>query len=955
MLKYIATALATSFLLAPLHVVYGTTTGSKAITRIEGLAEAATIVRDDTGIPHVFARNERDVIFLQGWLHARDRLFQMDVDRRTAEGTVAELLGPAAIQGDIELRTFGIRRAAERTWPLLSSESQTALKAYAAGVNAYAAHHPLPAEYAALEISAVRPWTEFDSLGVLSLMIFGQSFDLTDINRTDVLMRYRAAGTAQGFDGNALFFEDTLRVAPFDSAATTQISPLLSATSAPARRSPFTTFGNLTSPDAELVDTKLMNDGVAFIERLHTLPQVRRAVRLDRDPRGSNAFAIAGRWSATGHPILANDPHLLLPTPAVFYEIQLHAPGLEVIGASFPGIPYVILGHNDRIAWGVTTNPVDLTDVYQEQVVIDSASPSGLSTLHRGALEHVLALPQVFRSNIIGDGASDSLAVVPSSASVPSRILIAPRRNNGPLIRMNATAGAALSVQYAAMSGHRTLDAFRALDRAANLNDFERAVQDIDGVSLNFVYADTQGNIAYRAAGEIPIREDLQTGIVTGLPPFFIRNGRGGNEWLPVQSTDGNRALPFETLAPEELPQATNPASGLLITANNDPVGANNDNDALDEMRSNGGILYTGATFDTGIRAGRIRDLLAERLARSPRLGMQDMLEIQADVVMGDGRFFSPHIVTALRNAQRTDAPAALHALAQDTRVQEAVGRLEAWDQSSPTGIAEGYDASDVEGRRGAPSSLEIANSIATTIYSAWSSQMILQTLVSTLGARNLPTFSPQAEAFTALQRLLRDFPEHHGLGASGIDFFPVPGIGNPEDRRDFVILRSLASALDLLSSPAFADAFGGSADQDRYRWGRLHRLVLPHPIGGRFDLPNSAGGFPPPLDGLAGIPLDGGPFTVDLAPHEIVQQDSSDFMIGGGPARRFIARARSFGLGFDAVTSIPGGESAALDSRFHANLLPRWLTNDTIALRKDLLDLLSHAHDVNLFVPVQD
>ncbi|MET0535827.1 MAG: penicillin acylase family protein [Steroidobacter sp.] len=936
MLKHIASGITAALLFAPL--AHGSNT-TQLFTRVAGLTDAATVVRDDTGIPHVFARSERDALFLQGWLHARDRLFQMDVDRRTAEGTVAELLGSTAIPSDVELRIFGARRAAEHSWPLLSSESQAGLRAYAAGVNAYIARNPLPAEYAALEISTVRPWTEIDSLSVLSLVLFGQSFDLTDINRSNALMRYRAVGTAQGFDGNALFFEDVLRIAPFDPAATVSST----------RRPSLMSFGASSAQEVEL-DSSLLNDGMAFIERLQSAPHARRAVRLDRDPRGSNAFVIAGRLSTTGRPILASDPHLLLPTPAVFYEIQLHAPGLEIIGASFPGMPYVVLGHNDRIAWGVTNHPVDLTDVYQEQLVVDATSPSGLSTLHRGAREHVVALPQVFRTNIIGDGVADSLTLVPGSAGVPSQVFIVPRRNSGPLVSINSSTGAALSVQYTAMSGHRTLDAFRALERAADLDDFERALQDVDGAAFNFVYADTKGNIAYRATGEIPVREDLQAGAVAGLPPFFVRNGQGGNEWLPAQGADADRALSFEILASDELPAATNPANGVLITANNDPVGSSDDNDALNETRANGGILYVGATFDTGIRAGRIRDLFAERQARGRRLGTRDMADVQADVVMGDARFFTPHIITALRNAQRADAPAALHALAQDTRVQEAVGRLAAWDQSSPTGIAEGYDASDIDGRRATPSSAEIANSVAATLYSTWSGQMILRTLVATLSARNLPTLSPQAEAFTALQRLLREFPERRGVGASGIDFFAMPGIANAEDRRDLVILRSLASALDLLASPALADAFGGSTNQHDYRWGRLHRLILNHPIGGQFDLPSSAGGFPPPLDDLAGIPVDGGLFTVDLAPSAIVQQDSSDFMFGGGPARRYIARAQPFG--FEAVTSLPGGESGAIDSPFHANLLPLWLTNDTVPLRQELVDLLSHAHDVAVFIP---
>jgi penicillin G amidase len=181
-----------------------------------------------------------------------------------------------------------------------------------------------------------------------------------------------------------------------------------------------------------------------------------------------------------------------------------------------------------------------------------------------------------------------------------------------------------------------------------------------------------------------------------------------------------------------------------------------------------------------------------------------------------------------------------------------------------------------------------------------------------------------------------------------------VPNLVGAEDRRDFVILRSLAAALDLLASPAFADAFGSSTDQNDYRWGRLHRLVLAHPLGGQFDLPSPAGGFPPPLDDLAGIPVDGGLFTVDLAPNDIVQFDSSDFMFDGGPARRFIAAALPFGLGFEAVTSLPGGQSGTMADRFHANLLPGWLTNDTFVVRQDLVDLVGHTFDVMLFVPLR-
>lgn len=914
----------------------------ESLTRIAGLEHPATLVRDSSGIPHITAGSERDMVFLQGWVHARDRLFQMDSDRRQAEGTLAELFGSTLLADDVQLRRFGIHRAAERSWPLLSSEVRSALRAYADGVNDYVAHHSLPAEYARLELATFRPWTELDSLSVLSLALFQQSFDLADIERTNVLQRYRTVGAALGFDGNALFFEDINRVAPFDTAATVPDALQESVATLPL-------LSKRNAPDMQWLDSTALSGAASMLEHLRSLPWARRAMKLDQQPRGSNAFVVAGRHARSGRPLLANDPHLLLTTPAVFYENHLQAPGFDVIGASFPGVPYVVLGHNRRITWGVTTNPLDLTDVYQERVVADAESPSGLSTLYRGTREPVIALPQVFRINAIGDGAVDSLLAVPSGGIVPARILIVPRRNHGAVLSMNPN-GTALSVQYAGASGHRTLQALRSLDMARGLQDFNAALEHIDGSAFNFVYADTAGNIAYRAAAEVPIREDLQAGLPNGLPPFFVRNGQGGNEWLAAATMDAERALPFAILASDELPAAVNPPSGVLITANNDPSGSTFDNDPLNAARSTGGILYFGVSFDTGLRAGRIRDLLAKQLDRR-QLDSQALQRIQSDSAMNDARFFTPHIVQALCNAVRPDAPALLRELALQPRIREAVTRLAAWDHSAPTGIAEGYDASERFGRRN-PSPMEIDNSVAATLYTTWSSQMIQQTLLRTLAARNLPVFSPEAEVFTALQHLLAEFPQQQGIGASGIDFFAVAELAAAEDRRDFVILRSMAAALDLLASPALADAFGGSSQLSDYRWGRVHRLILIHRLGGVFDLPSATGGFPPPLSDLAGIPLDGGSFSVDIAPHALLQRDSSDYMIGGGAARRFVARVRELGLGIEAVTSLPGGASGVLGSVWHANLLPYWLRNEAIPLRYERRDVLRHAAEITLFLP---
>ncbi|HZS56499.1 MAG TPA: penicillin acylase family protein, partial [Bryobacteraceae bacterium] len=190
-----------------------------SVVQLPNLQAAARVIRDVNDIAHVKAGNEHDLFFLQGYVHAQDRLFQMDVSRRQASGTLAELLGPAALAQDVQLRTIGLRRAAERSLPLQSSRMQAILQAYADGVNAYVASHALPPEYAALKLTNFGAWTPLDSLATIKLLAFGQSFQL-DTQPTIALLSYQKAGKILGFDGTKLFFEDVNRAAPFDRAST---------------------------------------------------------------------------------------------------------------------------------------------------------------------------------------------------------------------------------------------------------------------------------------------------------------------------------------------------------------------------------------------------------------------------------------------------------------------------------------------------------------------------------------------------------------------------------------------------------------------------------------------------------------------------------------------------------------------------------------------------------------
>jgi penicillin amidase len=288
--------------------------GRDLITRLDGLSDIGKIVRDDDGIPHVFAQNERDMLFLQGWAHARDRLFQMDIGRRQAEGTLAELLGAGALPSDVQLRTIGIRRSAERSLALLPASLRSALDAYARGVNAYVARHALPTEYGALEVTKFRPWTATDSVSLVKMLAFSTGFELLDLDRSTLLNAYTTAGAVQGFNGTALLLEDMNRFATFDAASTI---PDALATTAPrtpiGHLSPGTLSASATATEAlsaATLDPAVVEMGRRYAEQVKSLPWVVSVMRTGDNDRGSNQFVIAGKLSATGQPILASDPHL---------------------------------------------------------------------------------------------------------------------------------------------------------------------------------------------------------------------------------------------------------------------------------------------------------------------------------------------------------------------------------------------------------------------------------------------------------------------------------------------------------------------------------------------------------------------------------------------------------------------------------------------------------------------
>jgi penicillin amidase len=511
----------------------------------------------------------------------------------------------------------------------------------------------------------------------------------------------------------------------------------------------------------------------------------------------------------------------------------------------------------------------------------------------------------------------------------------------------------ALVLQFTGFHVTRELWAFSAWNRAQNLGEFVEGLQDFDVGSQNFAYADADGNLAYFSSAENPLRKDLEEGTVAGLPPFFIRDGSGPNNWVPDPAHSQGQAIPFAILPFDEMPQTVNPPNGFFVNANNDPAGVSLDNDSLNQVRPSKptAIYYLNPSFAIGMRAGRITRLVRDQIEAGKKISYGDMQEFQANTQQLDAELMTPFLLAAFKNATAPGAPAELAALAADPGVAEAVGRLSQWDFSTPTGILEGYDAHDKKGKR-TPSvpKKEAEASVAATIYNLWRAKAIDATIDATLADLGL-SVGP-SDALKALFNLLSQDP-FTGVGASTVDFFPEPAALSADDRRDATLLAAMRAALDRLASDAFAPAFGNSTDQDDYRWGRLHRITFDHPLVAAFSIPPAAGfdNVSPELPGLA---RDGGYGVVNRSGRNARADTLNGFKFDWGSARRYVGEG---GVNWGSVGKIrgmnvmPGGPSEDASSPQYATQLGTWLTADYHKVRMTRKPNQAKAISIETFV----
>lgn len=891
-----------------------------------GMKAPGSISYDAEGVPTVLAASDEDAAFLLGYAHARDRFFQMDYLRRVASGTFAELAGAPALASDVQLRTLGLRRAAWLSYVEANSKQRGSVQAYANGVNFWLRNNSLPVEYAALELTRAEPWSPVDTFVIGKLLTLQNGFD-DDTGLTLRLAAYQQAGVAGGFDGNKLFFEDINRSKPADGRIT--VPGFLTSIGGSEANS-----ADKSGLDVPMIDAATVAAAQQHVEAIADNPILAPLLEAKAKRGGSNWWVISGSKTVDGKPLIANDPHLSLGIPTLWNEAHIvstdpqYPEPMDAVGVVIPGTPNVLLGCTTRLCWGQTVNPIDMADTFSEKFRLNTY---GLPThtIHNGVAEPVVWVFQSYYVNTVGDQIPDNVARSNAIGYTTGGVtIIVPRRNNGPVISITGDTG--LSVAYTGWGATQELETYRQLSRARNLTDFREALTYFDGLSQNFAYADIEGNIAYTAPGELPLRTDLQTlnRLDGGVPPFVVRDGTGvlKHEWMPRTTPQRNQVTPYEILPIAELPIATNPASGYLANANGDPVGNTLDNNAFNQGRPGGGIYYLNARY-SDFRIGRADRLIRAKLDANVKVSLDDMRQWQANNQPLDAELLRPTLLAAFDNAGAAGAWSQLAALRADPAVAEAVGRVRAWNLTTPTGIREGYDPGDNPANLPEPSQTEIANSVATTIYTFWRNQTVRNVLDATLARVGLSSSLPgNEESLRALKNLFDNFATARGKGTSGVDFFVVAGAPSPEAARDYLLLKSLKDGLNLLASESFAPAFAQSTNQDNYRWGRLHRIVFAHPLGGPFNIP---GANPFPITNLAanlpGVARPGNYEVLDDSDVSVRANTVNGFMFANGPVRRFVA---SMSNPIQAEQIYPGGQSGSLLSPAYISQLPRWLVN---------------------------
>lgn len=527
------------------------------------LEESVQVIRDEMGVPHIKANNDADLYRAQGYIQAQDRLFQMDLSRRQASGQLAEVIGEAAVDTDKFFHTFSLRHAAEASWDGYDAHAQQVLQWYAEGVNAFIDEGNFSYEFKVLGYEPTK-WTVVDSLTIGKYM----AYDL-------------------GGNWNLLAFRHwALKNLPEDLYAEL----------------------NVTYPkDASTVMADIQQSDVQVASWFD-------ASVLPNEFNGSNNWVVSGEKTASGKPLLADDPHLGLNSPSIWYQMHLQSPAQNVSGVIFAGIPGIILGHNEDIAWGVTNVSPSVQDLYIERTNPDNP----YEFLYDG--EYYKADVRQEDIKIKGGDIEEFEVVTTKHGPIISDLVFEDR-----------PASEVYSMQWTALEPTKELQAVLSFNTASNWDQFETALEDFNAPAQNFVFASTDGTIAYKANGNIPIRLK-------------------GDGQLPVPGDSSeygwNGYVPYD-----ELPTVINPEEGYIATANNKIVGDD----------------YPYHITDMWAQPYRY-ERIVELLEANDHLTVEDMQNIQMDTTNLYAKEFLPLFITSIEK------------LDEEGQYKDILASLKNWD-----------------------------------------------------------------------------------------------------------------------------------------------------------------------------------------------------------------------------------------------------------------------------------
>ncbi len=564
---------------------------------LPGLQKDVVVERDHWGVPRIRANSIEDMVEAQGYVMAQDRLWQMDLLRRVARGQLSEILGPATLNVDRQFRTFGFARAADRDLGLMDATNRAIFDAYARGVNHFIEQHrdQLPLEFSLLKYKP-QPWQPTDTL-VISGYMYQTLTDTweEEIDRARVTDRVGSERARDLFSPDATMdrfvvgdpnvVNDGSQRSRVDSDDEDDdddddMEPdgVLKASAAGS--------GDPATDAAPDLTSALASSVCEYLEAS------RREIR---HSLGSNNWVVSGAHTATGKPLLANDTHLELSIPPIWYEIHLTAPGWNVKGFTLPGAPLVVIGHNDRIAWGFTNNGADIQDLYTE-----TFSPTAADQYRvNGKWVKAQLLDEVIR---VKGQPDEHLQLVVT--------------RHGPIVRREN--GKSYALRWTATEPGGLSNVYSWLGKAQNWEEFRSIMKKVWGPAQNAVYADVNGNIGYVMAARVPIRKK-------GHGEIPSPGDTDDYEWTGY--------IPFD-----QLPQALNPDSGLIVTANARVVGP---------------VYkpYLTDRWEEPYRTARIYDLLHDKHDLRPA----DMLKVQTDTFSYPHLFLADQLVAAAKTATPND------------------------------------------------------------------------------------------------------------------------------------------------------------------------------------------------------------------------------------------------------------------------------------------------------------